>query len=100
MEVAYKTPYKILEMTYFPAYIRAYQCVTVRNDSPYKSLKIWSMPQEETVDCSVSGGGNNAHLLAEMLKRRAGLNLNAVPFRGGVGHDGFAWWKCRYDNRG
>ena len=85
MEVSFKTPFKILEMTYLPAFVKSFQVITVRNDSPYKSVKeLVEASKKKPLSCSVSGAGSNAHLLAEMLRRRTGLNNNPVPFKGTV----------------
>lgn len=85
MEVAYKTPFKILEMTYLPAFVESYQMVTVRNDSPYKTMKeIVEASKKKPLNCSISGTGSNAHLLSEMLRKKIGFNNIVVPFKGTV----------------
>jgi tripartite-type tricarboxylate transporter receptor subunit TctC len=85
LEVSYKTGFKILDMAYLPAFVKSWQVVTVRNDSPYKSFKeLVEAAKKKTLSCSVSGAGSNAHLLSEMMRRRLGLNINSVPFKGTV----------------
>lgn len=82
-ELALKAPYKILEMTYFPAFVRSYQMVIVRNDSPYKTLKdLVEASKKKPLTCSLAGVGSATHLLAEMLRRGIGLNTKVVPFKG------------------
>lgn len=83
MEVVYKPPYKILDMTYLAAFGTSPMYVVVREDSPYKKLKdLVEASKKKSLNCSVAGMGSMQHLGAMILKREVGVDLEVVPFKG------------------
>lgn len=83
MEIIYKPPYKILEMTYLGGFHKLYQLVTVRKDSPFKTLKeLIEASKKKSLNASITGMGSASHLLAMILKTKLGINLEVVPFKG------------------
>jgi len=83
MEIIYKPPYKILELTYLAGFHKMYQFVAVRKDSPYKTLKeLIEASKKKSLNASITGMGSGSHLLAMILKRKLGINLEVVPFKG------------------
>jgi len=83
MEVIYKPPYKILDMTYLAGFHKMYQFVAVRKDSPYKTLKDLSeASKKKSLNAAITGMGSSSHLLAMILKRKLGIDLEVVPFKG------------------
>jgi tripartite-type tricarboxylate transporter receptor subunit TctC len=79
-EIVYKAPYKILDMTYIGLYQRQDEIVAVRNDSPYKSIKdLVEASKKKPLTVSIAGMGS---LDTMVLKRKVGVNLVVVPFKG------------------
>jgi len=83
MEVAYKTPYKILDMTYLAAFVGSPMYVVVREDSPYRKLQdLAEASKKKSLNCSITGVGGITHLGAMVLKKKVGVDLEVVPFKG------------------
>jgi tripartite-type tricarboxylate transporter receptor subunit TctC len=83
MEIIYKPPYKILEMTSLAGFHKMYQFVAVQKDSPYKTLKeLIEASKKKSLNAAITGMGSSSHLLAMILKRKLGMNLEVVPFKG------------------
>ena len=83
LEAMYKPPFKILEMTYLAGFQRADSFVVVNKDSPYKSLKdLVEASKKKSLNCSTAGWAGMAHFCAEMLRRKVGVNLEIVAFKG------------------
>ncbi len=81
MEIVLKTPYKILDFVYLPAYLKEYNFVTVLKDSPYRTLKdLVEASKRKSLNCGIPGIGSNAHLNAISIKKKMGINLENVPF--------------------
>jgi len=83
MEIVYKTPYKILELTYLPAFQRQDMLLAVNKDSPYKTLKdLVEASKKKPMNCSIGGMGSRSHLVAMLLKKKVGINFEVVPYKG------------------
>ena len=83
MEIVYKTPYKILELTYLGAFQKQYILVAVRKESPYKTMKeLFEASKTKPLNCSTPGQGSRSHQNAMILKKRVGIDLVAVPYKG------------------
>ncbi len=84
-EIVYKTPYKILEMTYLAAFNQQDQLIVVTSASPYKTLKdLIEASKKKFLNCGLPGMGSLAHLNAMVLKKKAGFDFEIVPFKGGA----------------
>jgi tripartite-type tricarboxylate transporter receptor subunit TctC len=82
-EIIYKPPYKILEMTALAGFHKMYQLVAVQKDSPHKTLKdLIDASKKKSLNAAITGMGSGSHLLAMILKRKLGINLEVVPFKG------------------
>jgi tripartite-type tricarboxylate transporter receptor subunit TctC len=82
-EVIYKPPYKLLEMTSLAGFHKMYQLVAVQKDSPNKTLKdLIDASKKKSLNAGITGMGSGSHLLAMILKRKLGMNLEVVPFKG------------------
>lgn len=83
MEIVYKTPYKILEFTYLPAFERQDMLLAVNKDSPYKTLKgLAEASKKKPLNCSIGGIGSRSHLVAMLLKKKVGIDFEVVPYKG------------------
>lgn len=83
MEIVYKTPYKILDLTYLPAFQRQDMLLAVNKDSPYKTLNdLVEASKKKPLNCSIGGMGSRSHLVAMLLKKKAGINFEVVPYKG------------------
>ncbi len=83
MEIAYKPPYKILEMTYLGAHHSNEDFVAVNKESPFKTLKdLVEASKKKSLNCAIAGLGSRSHFDAAVLKRKVGVNLEVVPFKG------------------
>ena len=81
-EVAYRPPYKVLELTYLAGFQKQDELLVVGKDSPYRSMSdLAKASQKKSLNCSISSVGGLAHLYA-MLLRKAGVSLEVVPFKG------------------
>jgi tripartite-type tricarboxylate transporter receptor subunit TctC len=82
-EIIYKPPFKILEMTPLAGFHKMYQLVAVQKDSPHKTLKdLIDASKKKSLNAAITGMGSGSHLLAMILKRKLGMNLEVVPFKG------------------
>ena len=82
-EVTYKVPYKGLELTYIIAFQKNYQFVSVNKDSPYKTLKdLAEAAKRKPINCATPGQGSASHLKAILLKKKGGIEFEAVAFQG------------------
>jgi tripartite-type tricarboxylate transporter receptor subunit TctC len=82
-ELIFDVPFKILDFTYLAGFTRSDMFVSVVKDSPIKSLKnLVEVSKKKSLNVSVSQLGSNGHLNAMILKRRAGVNLEVVPYPG------------------
>lgn len=82
-EVIYKPPYKLLEMTSLAGFHKMYQLVAVQKDSPHKTLKdLIDVSKKKSLNAAITGMGSGSHLLAMILKRKLGMDLEVVPFKG------------------
>jgi tripartite-type tricarboxylate transporter receptor subunit TctC len=82
-EIIYKPPYKILEMTSLAGFHKMYQLVAVQKDSPHKTLKnLIDASKKKSLNAAITGMGSGSHLLAMILKRKLGIDLEVVPFKG------------------
>jgi len=83
MEVVYNAPYKILDLTYLPAYYRLEGFLIVNRDSPYKTLKdLVQASKKKSVNAGTCGQGSRSHLEVMLLKQKVGVDLEVVPFNG------------------
>ena len=83
MEIVYKAPYKILELSYLFAFQRQDMLLAVMKDSPYKTVKdLIEASKQKPLNCSIGGMGSRSHLVAMMLKRKMGMEFEVVPFKG------------------
>jgi tripartite-type tricarboxylate transporter receptor subunit TctC len=83
-EVAYTPPFKCLELTYLAAVSIQDILIAVHKDSPYKTLAdLRDASKKKSLNCSIAGYGSRSHLIAMVLKRNVGVNLEVVPFKGG-----------------
>jgi tripartite-type tricarboxylate transporter receptor subunit TctC len=86
MEIVYKGPFKLLDLTYLAGFYRSEMLVGVNKDSPYKNLKeLIEASKKKSLNCSISGVGTMSHLTAMVLKQKVGVNLEAVPFKALLG---------------
>lgn len=82
-EVVYNAPYKILDMTYLAAFNQSDQFIVVNSTSPYKSLKdLVEASKKKSLNCGTSVIGSLSHLTALVIKKKAGINYEMVPFKG------------------
>ncbi len=82
-EIAFHPPFKILDFTYIAGSHRYYTFVAVNKDSPYKTLKdLLEASKKKSINCSTPGMGSRSHLEALILKKKVGINLEPVPFKG------------------
>ncbi|MCO6415071.1 tripartite tricarboxylate transporter substrate binding protein [Siccirubricoccus sp. KC 17139] len=61
--------------------------LVARRDAPYASLRdmlAYAKANPGKINCGVPATGALGHLAAELLRRRAGIDLTIVPFRGGA----------------
>jgi len=83
MEIVYKGPFKLLELTYLAGFYRSEMVVAVNKDTPYRNLKdLIEASKKKSLNCGVSGVGTMSHLMAMVLKKKVGIHLEAVPFKG------------------
>jgi tripartite-type tricarboxylate transporter receptor subunit TctC len=84
-EVVTKPPYKILDMTYLPAFAKNDMFVAVLKDSPHKTLKdLAAASKKKSLNCGIPGIGSLSHFDAVLLKNKVGIDLEVVPFKGGA----------------
>jgi tripartite-type tricarboxylate transporter receptor subunit TctC len=82
-EVVYKSPYKILDMTYLAAFNESDQFVVVSAKSPYKTFKdLVEASKKKPLNCGTSVIGSLSHLTALVVKQKTGANYEIVPFKG------------------
>ncbi len=83
-EVFYNPPFKILNFTYLAAYQTQDVLLAVQSSSPYKTLKeLVEASKAKFITCSTPGQGSRSHMNTISLKKIVGLNIEAVPFKGG-----------------
>ncbi len=83
VEIAFSAPFKILELSYLIAFRSQEGIVFVSRESPYKTLKeLQEASKKKSLNCSISGMGTVSHLNAMLVKKKAGVNLEVVPFKG------------------
>jgi tripartite-type tricarboxylate transporter receptor subunit TctC len=83
-EIFYNPPFKIMNMTYIAAYQTQDVLFAVRADSPYKTLKdLVAASKTKFITCSTPGQGSRSDMNVMLLKKVVGLNIDAVPFKGG-----------------
>lgn len=61
--------------------------LVARRDAPFSSfagMLAHAKAHPGRIDCAVPATGSLGHLAAELLQRRAGIDLTIVPFRGGA----------------
>ncbi len=82
-EIGLKAPFKILEMTYLEAFRKQEILVAVNKDSPYQTAKdLLEASKRKSLNCGVSGMAGTGHLAAMLLKKKVGVRLEVVPFKG------------------
>lgn len=82
-ELLYDGDYKTSEFTPVYSFVggQAYFVLYVSKDSPYKEFKdMVEASQKEPLMLGVPGLGSGAHLTATLLKNKAGLKADLVPF--------------------
>ena len=85
MEIVYNAPYKILELTYLPAFYRLEGFLIVNRDSPYKTVKdLIEGSKEKSLNAGTCGQGSRSQLEVMLLKKNVGVDLEVVPFNGCV----------------
>ncbi|OGP62766.1 MAG: hypothetical protein A2169_13175 [Deltaproteobacteria bacterium RBG_13_47_9] len=83
MEIVYKAPYKILELTYLPAFYKLEGFLIVNSESPYKTLKdLIEASKKKSLNAGTCGQGSRSHLEMMLLKKKVGVDLEVVPFNG------------------
>jgi tripartite-type tricarboxylate transporter receptor subunit TctC len=82
-EIVYKSPYKILDMTYLAAFNESDQFVVVNAKSPYKTFKdLVEASKKKSLNCGTSVLGSLSHLTALVVQKKTGINYEIVPFKG------------------
>jgi tripartite-type tricarboxylate transporter receptor subunit TctC len=82
-EVVYKSPYKILDMTYLAAFNQSDQFVVVNATSPHKTFKdLVEASKKKSLNCGTSVIGSLSHLTALVVRKKTGINYEIVPFKG------------------
>jgi len=82
-EILFDVPFKILEFTYLAGYAKSDMVISVRKDSPFKTLKeLIEASKKKSLNAGVSTLGSHAHLNAMILKTRVDVNLEVVPYPG------------------
>ena len=83
-EVILNPPYKILDMTYLGGYQGGSLQLVVSKDSPHRTLEdLKEASKKKSLNCSIPSVGGFNHFGAIILKRKLGVNLEVVPFKGG-----------------
>lgn len=82
-ELLFDVPFKILEFTYLAGFTKSDMFISVRKDSPIKTLKeLIEASKKKSLNAGVSTLGSHAHLNAMILKNRVDVNLEVVPYPG------------------
>ena len=83
LETVYKAPFKIMDFTYLDAFQTQEGVVIVSKNSPCNNLQeLIETSKRKSLNCSISGIGTISHLDAMLLKKKVGVNLEVVPFKG------------------
>ena len=83
MEIVYNAPYKLLDLTYLPAFYRLEGFLIVNRDSPYRTLKdLIDASKNKFLNAGTCGQGSRSQLEVMLLKKKVGVELEVVPFNG------------------
>ena len=79
-------PYKPSDFVPIAKIISTPLLFVVRKDAPWKTLEElinFAKKNPGKLTCAMTGMGSSAHFVLEMLKLEAGIQIQAVPFKGG-----------------
>ena len=84
-EVVYKSPFKLLDLTYIGGFVRVDMLLVVKKDAAYQTLKdVVEASKKKSMNASITSMGSLGHLTLLSLKKQAGLQVEGIPFRGNV----------------
>ncbi|MFC1814469.1 Bug family tripartite tricarboxylate transporter substrate binding protein [Thermodesulfobacteriota bacterium] len=82
-ELAFHSPYKILEFTPIICLTKVDLVIVARKDAPFNNLsELKALSKKKIINASTTGVGSLTHLLVLRLKKEGDISMEPIPFKG------------------